>query len=1329
MFDREITSFGKSNLGKLKTFKNVRNIKQLRKLYPNRSDDSIWIQVASEYNDIVDRQNEIKRQQRNERNRLSKLDSESSVRKTMLALPSALSTKKSREERLQGKISSKVKSIRTTGTKSKQRYNRKALGDVFEDDEYTGLEYLTDYLKDPEALQDKDHVAELNDNLYSIIYNSVIDKMSRSDKRYNLNVNVFTQFTMENSSGDKIQFGKNSKFVERVISPNQISEWVRSEIQELWNYIEQNSSSDLTLYEFNSINVQFSMTKKVRGGSYIELPDKIKLKRCCVNIKNTDNKCIVWSIASALHYDEITHKDKNQVYCYRHYEDEIKLPDGIVFPINVDKDIPKIEKLNNLKINIFVLDENNEARVKYNTCERDRNKKVIDLLLLEKDSKCHFVWVRDLAKLVLHTANRAKSYFCNHCLKASFDTAEKLERHYEICFKHEAVQCVLPEPGKNILKFQNYGNMFPHPFSIFMDFESTLKQIQQTEENKKDVIKGSYQTHVCNSVGYKYNCIHDEYSEPLTLINDSNPDSLLEKLVNDLERMAIKSYKLTKQNQYYKGPIMKSIKKCEYCSIEFTNECKPCIHHDHIDGKYIATICSKCNLEHTYKRFLPVYIHNLKGYDSHFIVPMLSKYGFHGEISCIPNNEERYISFSKKIVVDTYMKKEKEHKVFYEIRFLDSLAFMASSLETLADNLKKGYNNIHELRETFRNVSNHFSNDAQFLLMIEKGVYPYEYIDSYEKLNEPSLPFIDKFYSKLNGTTISYKDYLKAQYVWKKFNCKTMLDYHNLYLSSDVLLLADVWENFKKVCMKIYKLDVSYYYTAPSLSWDAFLYHTQLEYQDKLKKDFEIELITDMDMYLFVENNIRGGLSQISKRYAKANNKAMQSYNKNAIDEYILYLDANNLYGYAMCQYLPQKDFKWNYDEWTEEKILALKDKPDNEKTTHEMTGYMFEVDLYYPDELHDLHNGYALAPENKIVTNDMLSDWQSKNRKETKIKKLVTSFHDKTKYGLNYRLLKLYLKLGLKITKIHRVLQFTQSNFMDSYIMKNTNERKSAKNDFEKDFYKLMNNSVYGKTMENVRNRINFSIVSTEEQALALRNIMKKRTMFNENCVGVHMLKREVRLCKPIIIGQCVLDQSKYLMNDFHYNFMLKKFERKNIDLLFTDTDSLCYHIRNQNPYEVIADNKDLFDLSNYPKDHPMYDSTNNKAIGKFKNEAVIDEVVDNKKITHVTEITEFVGLRSKLYSYTTEEELTQDVEEHHKCKGVKSSVVENELKTQMYRHTLFSRQNHKVSQNGFRSKHHTLYTINTPKVALSCEDDKVYITDNNIHTYTLGHFKIRRE
>jgi hypothetical protein len=255
------------------------------------------------------------------------------------------------------------------------------------------------------------------------------------------------------------------------------------------------------------------------------------------------------------------------------------------------------------------------------------------------------------------------------------------------------------------------------------------------------------------------------------------------------------------------------------------------------------------------------------------------------------------------------------------------------------------------------------------------------------------------------------------------------------------------------------------------------------------------------------------------------------------------------------------------------------------------------------------------------------------------------------------------------------------------------------------------MNNSVYGKTMENVRNRINFRLITSEKSALAIRNTRKKFTIFNENLVGVHLCKEKVKLCKPIYMGQNILDQSKYLMYDFHYNFMLKEIKRENIDLLFTDTDSLCYHIKNQDPFQIMKDNKSLFDLSNYNRTDDLFDGTNKKVIGKFKNESI-------------KQITEFVGLRSKCYSYLVD----NCNKNHHRCKGVKRGVVENEIIFQNYKDVLFDRIKISKSQNGFRSYKHQIYTETINKIALSYNDDKSYICDNNIDCITFGHYKIKK-
>ena len=422
--------------------------------------------------------------------------------------------------------------------------------------------------------------------------------------------------------------------------------------------------------------------------------------------------------------------------------------------------------------------------------------------------------------------------------------------------------------------------------------------------------------------------------------------------------------------------------------------------------------------------------HNLSGYDSHLFIKNL---GFsEGNIDCIPNNEEKYISFSKKIWVKSYTKKvkneegepaEKEIKVYHTIRFIDSFKFMSTSLEKLVNNLPK---------DDFINLSLYCSVD-KFNLLTSKGVYPYEYMDSLEKLKETKLPPKEAFYSRLNDGGISNEDYTHAQKVWRTFKMEYFKDYHELYNKVDVLLLADVFENFRNICLKNYELDPAHYYTAPGLAWDAALKVT----------DVNLELLSDIDMLLMVEKGIRGGVSMVSNRYGKANNKYMgDKFNYNEPSKYIQYLDANNLYGWAMSKPLPTHGFKW---------------MKTSELETWELHSCIPEVDLEYPKKLHDLHNDYPLAPE-QIKVN--------------KVEKLTPNLWNKKKYVIHYENLKQYLNFGLKSTKIHKGIKFEESQWLKKYIALNTDLRTEAKNEFEKDFFKLMNNSVFGKTMENIRNR-----------------------------------------------------------------------------------------------------------------------------------------------------------------------------------------------------------------------------------------------------------------
>ena len=362
-------------------------------------------------------------------------------------------------------------------------------------------------------------------------------------------------------------------------------------------------------------------------------------------------------------------------------------------------------------------------------------------------------------------------------------------------------------------------------------------------------------------------------------------------------------------------------------------------------------------------------------------------------------------------------------------------------------------------------------------------------------------------------------------------------------------------------------------------------------------------------------------------------------------------------------------------------------------------------MDLEYPKELHDFHSEYPLAPEQLQID---------------KAKKLVPNLYDKKKYVLHYENLKLYLRLGLRLTKIHRGITFAEEDFMKKYIDLNTELRTKGTTDFEKDFFKLMNNSVFGTTMKNVRNRSNVKLVIYEKACnkLAKKSNFKSANIFHENLIAVHMEKTTVKFNKPIHIGMTILDLSKTLMYRFHYDYVKPKWGDK-AKLLFTDTDSLCYEIQTDDFYEDIKDDApEWFDTSNYEEDHPLFSKKNKKQVGFMKDECGGNQIL------------RFVGLRSKLYAYEIDRERDNNGKwkynvQKKKCKGVRKYIIKKDITIGDYEECLFSKQPQFRTMNTIRSRQHDVGTKRVNKTALSADDDKRVILKDKITTMAIGHWR----
>ena len=368
----------------------------------------------------------------------------------------------------------------------------------------------------------------------------------------------------------------------------------------------------------------------------------------------------------------------------------------------------------------------------------------------------------------------------------------------------------------------------------------------------------------------------------------------------------------------------------------------------------------------------------------------------------------------------------------------------------------------------------------KFVLLLRKGVYSYEYTDILEKFSEISLPSKEDFYSNLNMEDISDIDYRHANNVFKVFKLENLGDYHDLYVQRDTLLFVDVFNNFRDMCLKEYELDPAHFLSLPGLAWQACLKKTNIE----------LELLTEYDMLLMVEERIRGGICHSIHRYAKANNKYMKNYNNNE-------------------ESLPVNGFKWA--DTSETSALARNNIINEEfiKNYNEngKKGYIFEVDIKYPEKLHDLHSDLPFLPERMEIN---------------KCKKLVCNLYNKKKYVVHINSLKQALNHELKLKKIHRVIEFNQEAWLKPYIDMNTELRKLARNDFEKDLFKLMNNSVFGKTMENIRKHRDIKLVTTDKKRSKLVSEPNYHTinLISEDLSIIKMKKTKVKMNKPIYLG-----------------------------------------------------------------------------------------------------------------------------------------------------------------------------------------------------------------
>lgn len=604
--------------------------------------------------------------------------------------------------------------------------------------------------------------------------------------------------------------------------------------------------SGFTLSSINELVVQVNRHEPLRGSAYLELHPHLKSKLAIVNVKNYDEMCFKWAILSALHP---VSKNPQRVSNYIQYEDELNFT-GIEFPVKI-RDIGKFEKLNpSISVNVYIFNEKvkkiqpvrltkaikeNHIHLLHITENFSNTDEVDDYYDDDNEefpeTETHYCWIKNFSRLVSSqiSNHNGKLFICDRCLN-HFHNSHKLQVHQTECFRQNACEIEMPTEPNDKVKFKNIKNQSPAPFVIYADVEALLKE--PTEEFGKSGATVAIQEHEVYSIGYYLSCSFDQTK---SYYKAKRGVDCIDWFVNELYKIGhdfadilknIVPIKMMSEDELN----FKNAKICHICEKEFEPGQIIAKDHSHFDGSYRGAAHQHCNLQYQENRTIPVVFHNLGNYDAHFLLKKLAT-GFKGEIKIIPINSEKYISFIK-----TVADSSDKHEETVKFKFIDSFRFMPSSLDYLSSLIPSEKKSI--LRNEFKNFS-----DEQLHLLERKGVFCYDYVDSWSKLEETALPHKDAFYSSLTNEHISEKEYEFAVNVWEKFNIKTLGEYADLYLKVDVCLLAIVFENFRQTCSQIYKLDAANYYTIPGLSYDAMLKYTNIE----------IELLKDVDMLLFVE--------------------------------------------------------------------------------------------------------------------------------------------------------------------------------------------------------------------------------------------------------------------------------------------------------------------------------------------------------------------------------------------------------------------------------------------------------------------------------------------
>jgi hypothetical protein len=1090
------------------------------------------------------------------------------------------------------------------------------------------------------------------------------------------------------------------------------------------------------------------------ASSYMELPVFVQRKKACVNVQNfTDDLCFVWSVMCSL-FPASQSKNRQRVTAYRpHYNEKTGLaniperPDlvldfgGLSFPASL-KDIDKFESNNpTIGVNVLTFDdsmgtrddeldgglpinddddeENDEEEeqeqeekkgprpkvVPLRMAKNQKTQHVVTLLMLSNSRTRHYACVVNLNRL-LNEANRSYQW-CVKCLQRFAHDFDLDEDHADTCGLFAPQRVVMPKSGE-VITFKAAHKTMPKSHVVYADLEATLVPLKNENRGERTNL---LERHKANTF-CMYMVGEQKSVGPITYVGEDAMVKFaleLEKLSAMIQRQRLSrvAVPLTDADFHVLDRRVCSVCAKNIGALEPVHR-----HHDHQTGEALGFTHVHCNLNAWARNGVPVVMHNGTKYDLHLFLRELSKRC--ARMYVIPDNMENYKTLSWTFKCDQCRGRSCKH--YATMQLLDSYQFVQCSLSKWVEVSKNSAYFQHLGRWA---DANHPEKDKTKVMQLLKGknIYPYSYVDSIDKLHQTTaLPPIECFESSLTKELPDLEEYRKAQEAWDFFQCKTLEDYHLLYVKCDVLLLADCMEHFRHVCHSTMQLDPLHYLGLPGFAWDCMLRFLSVE----------LPLIDDCTMYNFFESAIRGGVSQVGLRFARANNPLLASYDATLPTSHIMYLDATNLYGAAMTRPLPMGDYQWLDEDWLAYMHERLVEHQDHQALVDDHYGFALEVDLHYPHHLHDDHSDFPLAPENVVPPADWLSPASKKlandmNLPKPTCSKLIPHLNDREHYRVHWTALQTYMKYGMVVTKVHKGVLYKHQPWLKDYIRMNTKARQKAQDDVTSKFHKDMNNIIYGKMVEGVRNRVCVKLRSSWKAAKKLVNkpTYKHHKIIDENLVLVQMQQTQVTLNKLPAVGSAILDAAKSIMYEFYYGKLRKAFDRHEARLVMTDTDSFLLHITSEDMWYKWATMMESLDVSSYGDDHPLFEiegclkakHDNKKKLGTFKDEMGGHNV-----------IREAVALRSKMYSLMVENK--NDIK---RCKGISRHTVEKILSHQDYVNCLRGNPTVRVTTAKITNLNHELFTSRQEKLALSAYDDKRYVLDDLADTLAHGHAQFR--